>query len=65
MGFYIQWCGPFQWTHYWHLYLKQFVPALQSNFLEKLPHLVALQIFQSLYLSSRESLNDNTLEHYY
>ena len=46
------------------LILKQFVPALQVNFLERLPKLVALQIFQSSHLSW-ESLNHNTLSHYY
>ena len=42
-----------------------FVPALQVNFLEKLPKLVALQIFQGWYLSCGESLNHTTLSHYY
>ena len=37
---------------------------LQVNFLEKLPKLVALQIFQSSYLSCGESLNHNTVSHY-
>ena len=45
------------------LYL--FVPALQVNFPEKLPQLVALQIFQNVYLSCGESLNHNSLSHYY
>ena len=45
-----------QWTR-WHSYLKQFVPALQIIFQEKLPKLVALQIFQSSYLSCGESLS--------
>ena len=47
------------------LILKQFVRALQVNFLEKLPKLVTLQNFQNLYLSCGESLNHNTLSHYY
>ena len=34
---------------------------MQVNFPEKLPKLVALQIFQSSYLSCGESLNHNTL----
>ena len=38
---------------------------MQVNFLEKLPKLVALQNFQSSYLSCGESLNHNTLSHYY
>ena len=42
-----------------------FVPALQVSFLEKLPQLVALQIFQSSLLSCGESLNHNTLSHYH
>ena len=42
-----------------------FVRALQVNFLEKLPKLVALQNFQISYLSYGESLNHNTLSHYY
>ena len=37
---------------------------MQINVLEKLPQLVALQIFLSLYLSCGESLNHNTLSHY-
>ena len=36
------------------------VPALQVNFLEKIPHLVALQIFKSSYLTCGESLDHNT-----
>ena len=43
---------------------NQFISALQVNFLEKLPKLVALQIVQSSYLSCGESLNHNTLSHY-
>ena len=39
--------------------------CLANNFLEKLPKLVALQVFQSSYLSCGESLNHNTLSHYY
>ena len=38
---------------------------MQVNFLEKLPKLVALQNFQSSYLSCGESLNHNALSHYY
>ena len=38
---------------------------MQINVLEMLPPLVALQIFQSLYLSCGESLNHNTKSHYY
>ena len=38
---------------------------MQINVLEKLLQLVALQIFQSLYLSCGESINHNTLSHYY
>ena len=60
----IQWCGALQRTR-WRPYLKQFVPALEANFLEKLPKLVALQIFQSSHLSCGESLNHNTLSQYY
>ena len=41
------------------------VHALQVNFLEKLQKLVALQNFQSSYLSCGEFLNHNTLSHYY
>ena len=42
-----------------HSLEKWFVPALEANFLKKLPQLVALQIFQSSYLSHGESLNHN------
>ena len=38
---------------------------MQVNFLEKLRKLVALQIFQSSYLSCGESFNHNTLSHYH
>ena len=38
---------------------------MQINVLEMLPPLVALQIFQILYLSCGESLNHNTKSHYY
>ena len=38
---------------------------MQVNFVEKLPKLVALQIFQSSYLSYGESLNHNTLSHHF
>ena len=48
-----------------HAQNNEFVRALQVNFLEKLPKLVALQNFQSSYLSCGESLNHNTLSHYY
>ena len=52
-----------QWTR---SYLNNyFVRALQVNFPEKLPKLVALQNFQSSYLSCGEFLNYNTLSHYY
>ena len=47
------------------IYLFLRMHALQVDFLEKLPKLVALQIFQSLYLSCGESLNHNTLSYYY
>ena len=43
-----------------HTLSNQFVPPLQVNFLEKLPKLVALQIFRSSYLSCGETLNHNT-----
>ena len=42
-----------------------FVLALVLNFLEKLTHLVALQFFQSSYLSCEKSLNHNIWWHYY
>ena len=38
---------------------NQIVLAMEVNFLEKLPQLVALWIFQSSYLSHGESLNHN------
>ena len=44
---------------------NQFVPALEVNFLKKLPQLVALQIFQSSYINHEESLSNNILLHYY
>ena len=47
------------------LALILFVPALQANFLEQLPKLVAFQIFWSPYLSCGESLKRNTLSHYH
>ena len=42
-----------------------FVPALEVNFLKKLPQLVALQIFQSSYINHEELLSHNILLHYY
>ena len=38
-----------------------FVPALEVNFLKKLPQLVALQIFLSSYINHGESLSHNIL----
>ena len=38
---------------------------MQTNFLEKVPKLVALKVFQISYLSCDEFLNHNTLSHYY
>ena len=62
MKLYIQWCGALRLTRC-PSYLKQFIgSALQANFLEKLPQKVALQ---SLYRNCGESLNHNTLSHYY
>ena len=37
---------------------------MQINVLEKLPQLVALLIFQSLYLSCGESLDHDTVSYY-
>ena len=63
--FYIQWYGALLQNR-WRSYFKNwFVPALEINFLENLPQLVALWIFQSSYLSCGESLNHNILSHYY
>ena len=42
-----------------------FVPALEVNFLEKLPQLVAFRIFQSSYLMHGECLYRNMLSNYY
>ena len=44
---------------------NEFVPALEVNFLEKLPQLVALQIFQSSYINHEESLSHDILLHHY
>ena len=63
--FYIQWCGALHWTHWGSYFEKLICPALEINFLKKLPQLVALQIFQSSYLSHGESLNHNILWHYH
>ena len=41
--------------------IEKHLSWLQINFLEKLPKLADLQIFQSSYLSYGESLNHNTL----
>ena len=50
-----------QWTH-WHWYLKQLIGScLQTTFLEKLPELAALQIFQISYLSCKKSIKHITL----
>ena len=38
---------------------------MEVNFLKKLPHLVALQIFQNSYINYEESLSHNTLLHHY
>ena len=65
VGFYIQWCGALQRTR-WRSYLKKKnFPALEVKFLEKLPQLVALQIFQTSYLNCAESRNDHILTQYY
>ena len=61
---YIQWCKAFQQTC-WCSYFKKFVPASDINFLEKLPQLVGLCIFQNSYLTHGESLNHNVLQHFY
>ena len=45
--------------------INLFLAALQVNFLEKLPELVALQIFQSSYLGCGESHSHNALLHNY
>ena len=44
-----------------HTLKNWFVPALEVNFLKRLPQLVALQIFQSSHFSHGESLNHNIL----
>ena len=44
---------------------KIFFPALEVNFLKKLPQLVALQIFQSSNINHGESLIHDILLHNY
>ena len=63
--FYIQWCVALHRKLIGGHTLKNwFVPALEVNFLKKLPQLVALKIFQSSHLSHGESPNHNILLHY-
>ena len=42
-----------------HTLKDYFFPALEVHFLKNLPQLLALQIFQSSYISHGESLNHN------
>ena len=63
--FYIQWCVALHQTHWGSYFEKLIFLALEVNFLKKLPQLVALQIFQSLYISHGELLKHNILLHYY
>ena len=65
MEFYIQWCVALNQTHWGSYFEKITFPALEVNFLKKLPQLVAFQIFQSSHISHGESLNHNILLHYY
>ena len=66
MEFYVQWCVALHQSHKgsYMYFEKLFFPAFEVNFLvEKLPQLVAIQIFQSSYISHGESLNHNILLH--
>ena len=63
--FYIQWCVALHQTHWGSYFINLIFPALEVNFLKKLPQLVALQIFQSSYISHGESLNHNTVPVFY
>ena len=65
MQFYIQWYVALHQTHWGWYFEKLFFPALEVNFLKKLPQLVALQIFQGSFINHGESLNNNILLHYY
>ena len=48
-----------------HTLKNWFVPAMEVNFLKKVPELVTLRIFQTAYLSHGESLHHNVLARYY
>ena len=44
--FYIEWCGALHGTHWAHTLKIWFVPALEINFLKKLPQLAASEFFK-------------------